>query len=38
VAIMGEHYSLRGVIPLADITTAIQTLQSNCPKAVQGRK
>jgi hypothetical protein len=38
VAIMGEHYSLRGEIPLADITTAIQTLQSNCPKAVQGRK
>jgi hypothetical protein len=38
VAIMGEHYSLRGVIPLADITAAIQTLQSNCPKAVQGRK
>jgi hypothetical protein len=38
VAIMGEHYSLSGVIPLADITTAIQTLQSNCPKAVQGRE
>jgi hypothetical protein len=38
VAIMGEHYSLRGIIPVADIATAIQTLQSNCPKAVQGRK
>ncbi len=38
VALMGEHHSLRGVIPLADITTAIRTLQWNCPKAVQGRK
>jgi hypothetical protein len=30
VAIAEDHRSLHGVIPLADITTAMQTLQSNC--------
>jgi hypothetical protein len=32
VAIAEEHHSLRGVIPLADIRAAMQTLQSNCLK------
>jgi hypothetical protein len=35
VAIAENDRSLRGVIPLADISTAMQTLQSNCPKAIQ---
>ena len=30
VAIAEDHRLLHGVIPLADITTAMQTLQSNC--------
>jgi hypothetical protein len=30
VAIAANHRSLHGVIPLADIRTAMQTLQSNC--------
>jgi hypothetical protein len=38
VSITDNNRSLRGVIPLNDISTAIQTLQSNCPKAVHGRK
>jgi hypothetical protein len=33
VAIADNHRSLRGVIPLADIGTAMRTLQSNCPEA-----
>ncbi len=37
VAIAGNNRSLRGVIPLSDLTTAMQTLQSNCPKALLGR-
>jgi hypothetical protein len=37
VSISENRRSLRGVIPLADISTAMQTLQSNCPKAVHGR-
>jgi hypothetical protein len=37
VAIAANHRSLHGVIPLADIPTAMQTLQSNCPKAAHGR-
>jgi hypothetical protein len=37
VAITGDHPSLHGVIPLADISTAMQTLQSNCLKAAHGR-
>ena len=36
VSITDNNHSLRGVIPLNDISTAIQTLQSNCPKA-EGR-
>jgi hypothetical protein len=32
VAITEDHRSLRGVIPLADIGSAMQTLQSNCLK------
>ena len=32
VAIADDHHSLRGVIPLTDISTAMQTLQSNCLK------
>jgi hypothetical protein len=32
VAITDDHHSLRGVIPLTDIGTAMQTLQSNCLK------
>jgi hypothetical protein len=32
VAIADDHRSLRGVIPLTDISTAMQTLQSNCLK------
>jgi hypothetical protein len=37
VTIAENNRSLRGVIPLADITTAMQTLQSNCPEALLGR-
>ncbi len=37
VTIAEKNRSLRGVIPLADISTAMQILQSNCPKAVHGR-
>ena len=32
MAIADDHHSLRGVIPLTDISTAMQTLQSNCLK------
>jgi hypothetical protein len=38
VSIMDGHHSLRGIIPLDDISAAIATLQSNCPKAVHGAK
>jgi hypothetical protein len=37
VAITENHRSLHGVIPLADISTAMQTLQSNCPKVPYSR-
>ncbi len=37
VAITANHNSIHGVIPLADMSTAMQTLQSNCPKALSGR-
>ena len=37
VSISENRRSLHGVIPLADISTAMQTLRSNCPKAVHGR-
>ncbi len=37
VAITENQRSIHGVIPLADINTAMQTLQSNCPKALSGR-
>lgn len=36
VSIVENNRSLHGVIPLADITTAMQTLQANCPKALLG--
>jgi hypothetical protein len=36
VSIAENHRSLHGVIPLADLSTAMQTLQSNCPKASPG--
>jgi hypothetical protein len=38
VTITESQRSLRGVIPLDDIGSAMQTLQSNCPTAVHGRK
>jgi hypothetical protein len=38
VSIMDGHRSLQDIIPLNDISTAIATLQSNCPKAVHGAK
>ncbi len=37
VAIAENNHSLHGMIPLSDLTTAMQTLQSNCPKALLGR-
>ena len=37
VSIAENDRSLRGVIPLAGINTAMQTLQSNCPKAIHRR-
>jgi len=37
VAIAGDHRSLHGVLPLADIRTAMRTLQSNCLKATHTR-
>jgi hypothetical protein len=37
VSISESRRSIHGVIPLDDISTALQTLQSNCPKAVHGR-
>jgi len=37
VSISESRRLLHGVIALAGISTAMQTLQSNCPKAVRGR-
>jgi hypothetical protein len=37
VAIAENHRSLHGVIPLTDISTAIQTLESNCPDGPHSR-
>jgi hypothetical protein len=37
VSISESRRSLHGVIPLTGISTALQTLQSTCPKAVHGR-
>jgi hypothetical protein len=37
VSISENRRSLHGVIPLADISTAMRKLQSNCPAAVPGR-
>jgi hypothetical protein len=36
VLIVENNRSLHGVIPLTNISTAMQTLQSNCPKAFLG--
>jgi hypothetical protein len=38
VSITDKNRAFRGVIPLEDISDAMQALQSNCPKAVRGRK
>lgn len=38
VSITANRHALRGVIPLEDLSSAIQELQSDCPKAVRGRK
>jgi hypothetical protein len=38
VSITDKNRALRGVIPLEDISNAMQELQSNCPKVVRGRK
>jgi len=38
VSITDNNRALRGVIPLADISNAMQELQSNCAKVVRGRK
>jgi hypothetical protein len=38
VSITDKNRALRGVIPLEGISTAMQELQSNCPKVVRGRK
>jgi hypothetical protein len=37
VTIVEPHRSLQGVIPVADISIAIRTLQSNCSKALHAR-
>ena len=37
VAIAEDHRLLHGVIPVADMSTAMQTLRSNCRKALHGR-
>jgi hypothetical protein len=37
VAIAENHRSLHGVIPLTDISTAMQTLESNCPEGPHSR-
>jgi hypothetical protein len=38
VSITDSNRALRGVIPLEDLSKAMQELQSNCPKDVRGRK
>jgi hypothetical protein len=38
VSITDNNRALRGVIPLEDLSKAIQELQSNCPKVVRSRK
>jgi hypothetical protein len=38
VSITERQRSLRGIIPLDDISSAMQTLQSNCPSAIHSRK
>ena len=38
VSIADNNRALRGVIPLEDLSNAMKELQSNCPKAVRGRK
>ena len=38
VSIIEKQRSLHGVIPLDDIASAMQTLQSNCPTAAHSRK
>jgi hypothetical protein len=38
VSITDNQNAIRGVIPLADISTAMRELQSNCPNLVRGRK
>ena len=38
VSITDNNRALRGVIPIKDLSNAMQELQSNCPKAVRGRK
>jgi hypothetical protein len=37
VSITANHHALHGVIPLEDLSRAMQQLQSNCPKAVRGK-
>ncbi len=37
VAIAEKNHPLHRLLPLADMSTAMQTLQSNCPKEVYGR-
>jgi hypothetical protein len=38
VSITDNNRALHGVIPLDDLSKAMQDLQSNCPKEVRGRK
>jgi len=38
VSMTDNNHALRGVIPLEDLSNAMQELQSNCPKVVRGRK
>jgi len=38
VTITAEHHALRGIMPLQDLSNALQELQSNCQKAVRDRK
>lgn len=38
VSITDHNRALRGLIPIEDISSAMQELQSNCRKAVSGRK
>ena len=38
VSITDNNRALRGIIPIKDLSNAMRELQSNCPKAVRGRK